>query len=50
MGATSGMGREIARILAEKGWKLGIAARREEKLQSLQALYPQSIEYQAIDI
>ena len=50
MGATSGMGREVARILAEKGWKLGIAARREEKLQSLQALYPQSIEYQAIDI
>lgn len=50
MGATSGMGREVARILAEKGWKLGIAARREEKLQSLQALYPQNIEYQVIDI
>ena len=50
MGATSGMGWEVARILAEKGWRLGIAARREEKLQSLQALYPQSIEYQVIDI
>ena len=50
MGATSGMGREVARILAEKGWKLGIAARREEKLQSLQALFPQNIEYQVIDI
>ena len=50
MGATSGMGWEVARILAEKGWKLGIAARREEKLQSLQALYPQNIEYQVIDI
>ena len=44
------MGWEVARILAEKGWKLGIAARREEKLQSLQALYPQNIEYQVIDI
>lgn len=50
MGATSGMGREVASILAEKGWKLGIAARREEKLKELQALYPQSIEYQVIDI
>lgn len=50
MGATSGMGWEVARILAEKGWKLGIAARREEKLQALQALYPQSIECQVIDI
>ena len=50
MGATSGMGREVARILAEKGWTLGIAARREEKLQSLQALFPQNIEYQVIDI
>ena len=44
------MGWEVARILAEKGWKLGIAARREEKLQALQALYPQSIECQVIDI
>ncbi|MBR5399793.1 MAG: SDR family NAD(P)-dependent oxidoreductase [Bacteroidales bacterium] len=50
MGASSGMGREVARILAEKGWRLGIAARREEMLQSLQAQYPQSIEYQVIDI
>ncbi|MBQ6310388.1 MAG: SDR family NAD(P)-dependent oxidoreductase [Bacteroidales bacterium] len=50
MGATSGMGWEVARILAEKGWRLGIAARREENLQSLKALYPQSIEYQVIDI
>ena len=50
MGASSGMGREVARILAEKGWRVGIAARREEKLKSLQAQYPQSIEYQVIDI
>lgn len=50
MGASSGMGREVAGILAEKGWKLGIAARREEKLRELQELFPQSIEYQVIDI
>ena len=50
MGATSGMGQEVARILAGKGWKIGVAGRREEKLKELQQLFPQSIEYQVIDI
>lgn len=50
MGATSGMGQEVARILAGKGWKIGVAGRREEKLKELQQLSPQSIEYQVIDI
>ena len=38
MGATSGMGWEVAKILASKGWTLGIAARREEKLKELKML------------
>ena len=50
MGATSGMGQEVARILAGKGWKIGVAGRREEKLKELQQLFPQNIEYQVIDI
>ena len=50
MGATSGMGQEVARILAGKGWKIGVAGRREEKLKELQQLSPQNIEYQVIDI
>ncbi len=50
MGATSGMGQEVARILAGKGWKIGVAGRREEKLKELQHLFPQNIEYQVIDI
>jgi short-subunit dehydrogenase len=50
MGATSGMGQEVASILAGKGWKIGVAGRREEKLKELQQLFPQSIEYQVIDI
>ena len=33
MGATSGMGQEVASILAGKGWKIGVAGRREEKLK-----------------
>ncbi len=50
MGATSGMGQEVASILAGKGWKIGVAGRREEKLKELQQLFPQNIEYQVIDI
>ena len=36
IGATSGIGREVARLLAKEGWKVGIAGRRKELLQSLQ--------------
>ena len=43
-------GMAVSRILAEKGWRLGIAGRREEKLKELQALFPDRISYQVIDI
>lgn len=36
-GATSGIGRATVEVLAEKGYKLAIAARNEEKLQSIAA-------------
>ena len=32
MGASSGIGLEVARILKERGWKVGVAARRAERL------------------
>lgn len=35
MGATSGIGREVALLLARKGWKVGIAGRREHLLCTL---------------
>lgn len=38
MGATSGIGWEVARILASKGWSLGLAGRREDKLKELRLL------------
>ncbi len=50
MGATSGIGYEVAKLLAQKGWRVGIAGRREEKLQALEQLFPQQIAYQIIDI
>ena len=37
IGATSGIGREVAKDLVNKGWKLGIAGRREEALAAFQA-------------
>lgn len=35
MGATSGIGMEVAKLLAAKGWQVGIAGRRTERLQAL---------------
>lgn len=36
IGATSGLGNEVARLLLKKGWQLGVAGRRVERLISLQ--------------
>ena len=35
MGATSGIGKEVALNLAAKGWEVAIAGRRSEKLQEV---------------
>ena len=40
MGASSGLGYCIAEMLLEKGWQLGIAARREELLMPLKEKFP----------
>ena len=37
IGASSGIGREVARLLIADGWSVGVAARREDRLQQLQA-------------
>ncbi len=37
VGATSGIGREVARMLVADGWKIGAAGRRMELLESLQS-------------
>lgn len=39
IGASSGIGEQIARDLAEQGWTLGIAARRVEALETIQNDY-----------
>ena len=37
MGATSGIGYEVAKILASRGWRVGVAGRREDILAQMVA-------------
>ena len=50
MGATSGLGYEVARLLLSDGWKLGLAGRREENLRKLQSEFPEQVCIKAIDV
>ncbi len=51
IGATSGIGLEVARIWATRGWRLGIAGRREEALLRFRAQYPENqVEVQRLDV
>lgn len=45
IGASSGIGREVAKLLMEQGWTVGVAARRVDKLHELQ-----SAEVEQIDV
>lgn len=51
IGATSGIGREVARKLAAEGWRVGAAGRRGERLEELQAeCGAESVVYEVMDI
>ena len=50
IGASSGMGLEVAKLLLAEGYHLGVAARREDRLQALKLLAPDRVEVQAIDV
>lgn len=50
IGASSGIGFEVARQLLAEGWKIGIAARREDPLMALKAEAPERVEVMTIDI
>ena len=50
IGASSGIGRETALLLLQKGWHCGIAARRTALLDEIKSHYPEQVETAAIDI
>lgn len=50
MGATSGIGLEVAKVLAEKGWMVGIAGRRQELLQQIQQEHQNIVATEQIDV
>ena len=44
------MGQQVAKLFLERGWRLGIAARREERLMELKQLAPDRVEVQSLDV
>ena len=50
IGATSGMGKRIAELYAEKGWRVGISGRRQDLLDELKNKYPTQVESECFDI
>lgn len=50
MGASSGIGRAVSRLLIERGYTVGVAARREERLAELRALAPERVFTARIDV
>lgn len=50
MGASSGLGFEISRLLLERGYHIGIAARRNARLQALKHIAPDRVETACIDV
>lgn len=50
IGASSGMGQEVARVYLQRGYRLGIAARREDRLLALKQETPDSVVTSVIDV
>nr|WP_320059782.1 SDR family NAD(P)-dependent oxidoreductase [uncultured Bacteroides sp.] len=50
VGATSGIGYEVAKMYVEKGWRVGAAGRREAALQEFRSLAPDQIEVEPLDV
>lgn len=50
IGATSGIGQEVAKCLLKDGWHIGIAGRRLSALETFQQTAPEQIVIQALDV
>jgi len=49
IGATSGIGKELSKLLANENYKVGITGRRKEKLEALQKSAPEKFIIRAFD-
>jgi short-subunit dehydrogenase len=50
VGATSGIGRSLAELYAEKGCKVGITGRRNELLNEIRNQFPEKVETECFDV
>lgn len=50
VGASSGIGKRLAEDFAKMGCKVGISARREEKLREIAENFPKNVVYRAFDV
>lgn len=50
IGASSGLGRQVAQLLIQDGWHVGLAARRIERLQELVCISPNRVKIKQIDV
>ena len=50
IGATSGIGREVANISIAQGWKVGVAGRRAQELETLRQTAPDQVFTQVLDV
>lgn len=50
IGATSGIGLEVAKLYISQGWLVGIAGRREKELFDLQQQAPTQVQTQILDV
>ena len=50
IGASSGMGLEISKLLLADGWHIGAAARRRDRLEQLKAIDPSKVDIEMIDV
>ena len=50
VGATSGIGYEVAKEYVRMGWQVGVSGRRQEVLEQFQATAPDQIKIQSLDV
>lgn len=50
IGASSGLGREVTLLLLKDGWRVGIGARREERLMQIKREWGEQVEEAQIDV